>query len=148
MIGAWCRSGLTDPQIAKNLLIGTTTWKRFLEEKEELSDWVRECREDAQIQVENALFKRATGYEYEEVTRERRTMDDGTHKVVVTKKVLKQVAADVGAAVFWLEHRAPNKWPKQIVSAPNTESANNTIVGLAALLQNPVTVRQIGSENE
>lgn len=149
MIGAWARSGLTDPQIAKNLGIGNTTFKRYLEEKEELRDYVRECREDAQIQVENALFKRATGYEYEEITKERKQdPETGKWKLVVTKKVLKQVVPDVAAAQYWLEHRAPNRWPKSPVQGVNVDQANATIVGLAALIANPVPVREIGSENQ
>lgn len=148
MIGAWARSGLANTQIAKNIGIGTSTLSRFVDEQPELADWIRESREDAEIAVENALFKRATGYEYEEVTKERKSDGDGGNKLVVTKKVLKQVAPDVGAAQYWLEHRAPNKWSRNPVAGANIDGINGKIAGLAALIAKPVAVRAIGSENE
>lgn len=148
MIGAWARSGLANTTIAKNCGVSVDAFKKYLEEQEDLADWVRECREDAEIVVENALFKRATGFEYEEVTKERKMNEDGNYKLVVVKKVLKQVAPDVGAAQYWLEHRAPNKWTRNPVAGANIDGINGKIVGLAALITKPVAVRAIGSENE
>mgnify|MGYP006876283676 CR=1 FL=1 len=51
--------------------------------------------------VENALLKRALGYEYEEITYEH-----GEE----TKRVLKQVIPDTTAQIFWLKNRKPNNW--------------------------------------
>ena len=52
-------------------------------------------------QVENALLKRALGYQYDEITYE-----DG-EKI---KRVTKQVAPDTTAQIFWLKNRRPSKW--------------------------------------
>lgn len=147
MIAGWARSGLTDPQIAKNCQVGVTAFKRYLEEYEEFAEHVRTSREDATMLVENALFKRAIGYESVEVTKERRDVD-GVNKLIVVKKVIKQIAPDVNAAQYWLEHRAPNKWTRNPVAGLNIEDINTGITGLALLLTKPVPVREIGSEVE
>lgn len=147
LIMAFCRQGLTDPQIALKLGIATQTWKKFLEEHEELADWVTEGREFAQAQVENALFKRAIGFSYTEVTRERRQVpgEEG-FEMVITKKVKKTVQGDVGAQQYWLEHRAPNAWTRNPAPGTDTEGINAKISSLATLLNNPVPVRAVGSE--
>ena len=55
----------------------------------------------ADVQVENALFKRATGHDYEEMT-----WEDGK----LTKVVKKHIAGDVTAQIFWLKNRRPDLW--------------------------------------
>lgn len=148
MIGAWARSGLSNPQIAKNIGIGGSTMEKFVKRYEELKEWIEENRVGANMQVENALFKRATGYQYREVTKERKAQPDGTYKRVVTKVVVKEVPPDVGAAQWWLERRDPNRWPRIPVGDIDTTAANAHILGLAQLIAAPVKVREKGSENE
>ena len=52
-------------------------------------------------QVENALLKRALGYEYDEIT---------TEYGKEIKRVTKQVVPDVTAQIFWLKNRKPDQW--------------------------------------
>lgn len=59
-------------------------------------------------QVENALLKRALGYQYDEVTRE--MVEDGSGRLMVTKVVTKEVQPDVTAQIFWLKNRKPSEW--------------------------------------
>jgi hypothetical protein len=119
LITGWARNGLSNEQIALNLGIGITTFAGYRKQHEELEDALRLGREDAEVFVENALFKRATGYRYKEVTKERVKVYDedgdwtGEYKMVVKKSVTKEVAPDVSAQIYWLEHRAPNRWSKQ-----------------------------------
>ena len=105
-IEGWARDGLTDEQIAFNIGIRRQTlydWmKRFLV----ISDTLKRGKEVVDRQVENALLKRALGYEYDEVTCERD--DDGD--MVETKRVTKQVVPDVTAQIFWLKNRKPSEW--------------------------------------
>lgn len=55
-------------------------------------------------EVENAMLKRALGYEYEEVTQELVTdKDTGVTEMRVTKRVTKQIVPDVTAQIFWLK---------------------------------------------
>ena len=57
------------------------------------------------IEVENALLKRALGYEYVE-ERIEKSKRDGV-KVIQT---VKQVVPDTTAQIFWLKNRRPDKW--------------------------------------
>lgn len=154
MVTGWARNGATDSQIYMNLGIGETTWYRFLNEHEELSEALRLGREDAEVAVENALFKRAVGYRYNEVYRERKKVLDedgewtGEWELIVTKKVTKHVQPDVNAQTYWLEHRAPKRWEKNPTPGVDAGIVNEAIQSLAQLLANPVKERAIGSENE
>ncbi|WP_144519954.1 hypothetical protein, partial [Bacillus thuringiensis] len=66
-------------------------------------------KEVSDREVENALFKRATGYTYEEVTVERVQNEDDCESVE-TKRVKRQVPPDSTAIIFWLKNRKPQAW--------------------------------------
>ena len=72
LIEGWVRSGLTDEQISKNLGISKTTFYKYKEEHSELSELLKKEKEIVDYEVENALLKRALGYEYDEITYELR----------------------------------------------------------------------------
>lgn len=110
-IEGWARDGLTDEQISRNMGIGTTTLYRWKDEFEEIRESLKRGKEVVDRQVENALLKRALGYEYTETTREAvQDPNSGEVKMQVTKKVTKQVAPDTTAQIFWLKNRKPDKW--------------------------------------
>ena len=115
LIEGWARDGLTDEQIAKNLGVAVSTFNEYKKKYPEFSESLKKGKEIVDYEVENALLKRALGYEYDEVTYER-----GEE----TKRVTKQVNPDTAALIFWLKNRNPEKWrDKQVV-----ESNNNTTV--------------------
>ena len=111
----WCRNGATDEEIAKRLGIAYSTFKEYKNEFSAFSAVLKESKEFVDMQVENALLKRALGYSYEEITKE---VDEvGRRKV---KTVTKQVVPDVTAQIFWLKNRRPEKWrekPKETEEA-------------------------------
>lgn len=104
-IEGWARDGLTDEQIAENIGISRSTLSKWKNDHSDISDTLKRGKEVIDRQVENALLKRALGYEYTEVTKE--LTDAG---MVTTKKVTKQVAPDTTAQIFWLKNRKPNEW--------------------------------------
>lgn len=56
-------------------------------------------------EVENALFKRAIGYEYDEIC------EEYEHGVLTKKKITKKmVVPDTTAQIFWLKNRRPDAW--------------------------------------
>ena len=61
------------------------------------------------MEVENALLKRAKGFEYEETTTEIFEFPDGTTRKHI-KKTKKYYPPDTGAAYIWLKNRLPDKW--------------------------------------
>lgn len=107
-IEAWKRDGLTDEQICKNLGISVDTFYRYKVKYSEFSEAIKKGKEVADIEVENALFKRAIGYTYKEVTKEVKDIDG--KKSTFIKEVTKVVPGDVAAQIFWLKNRKSNNW--------------------------------------
>ena len=101
----WARDGLTDEQIAQNMVIGYSTLQTWKMKYQDIRDTLKRGKEVVDLQVENTLLKRALGYEYEEVSEK---YESGT---LTEKKVTKkQVVPDTTAQIFWLKNRRPDKW--------------------------------------
>lgn len=109
-ITGWARDGLTDEQIAHNMGISRSTLKEWRAKYPAISAALKESKELVDRLVENALLKRALGYEYEEITEELTKTEDGTLAMRETKRVRKQVAPDTTAQIFWLKNRKPDDW--------------------------------------
>ena len=67
LVEAWARDGLIDEQIAKNLGIGWTTLKEYKNKYPSFLSALKDGKKVVDIEVENALYKRALGYSYVEV---------------------------------------------------------------------------------
>lgn len=107
-IAAWTRDGLSEHQIANNLGVHVNTFSRAKRHKEygpAICEALAHGREVADIEVENALYKRAIGYEYEEVKEEY----EGS--ILVKRTVIKKIIPpDTGAQIFWLKNRKTDTW--------------------------------------
>ena len=101
LLSGWARKGLSDQQIAKNIGISRSTLNEWRKKYPDISDTLKKGKEVVDLQVENALLKRALGYHYDEVT-----MENG----IETKRVTKEVIPDTTAQIFWLKNRRPDKW--------------------------------------
>lgn len=114
-IEGWARDGLTDEQIAANIGIGYSTLQTWKSKYQDIQDTLKRGKEIVDRQVENALLKRALGYEYEEV---REKYEGG----VLTERTVtkKEVVADTTAQIFWLKNRKPDKWRDK----PNYEDSS------------------------
>lgn len=110
LLEGWARSGLTDEQIAKNIGINRTTLYDWKKKETNIADALKRGKEVIDFEVENALLKRALGYEYEE-----ETYENG----ILTKKVKKQVPPDTTAQIFWLKNRQVKKWRDKVEIADN-----------------------------
>ncbi len=108
---AWARDGLTDEQIATNMGIVPSTLYEWKKKYAEISEALKRGKEVVDIEVENALLKRAKGYSYIETTRELVTdRETGESRLEVTKVVTKEVQPDTTAQIFWLKNRKPKEW--------------------------------------
>ena len=116
LLEGWARDGLTDEQIAKNIGINRTTLYDWKKKETNIADALKKGKEIIDFEVENALLKRALGYEYEE-----ETYENG----ILTKKVKKQVAPDTTAQIFWLKNRKPNNWKDRIETDEDKEAVAN-----------------------
>lgn len=124
LVEAWARNGLTDEQIAKNLGISKDTFYKYKKEHTDFSDSLKRGKEIIDIEVENALLKRALGYKYNEVTKE--LTDEGLQ---VTKIVTKEVQPDTTAQIFWLKNRKPEDW-RDKKDIEHSGNVNNPYEGL------------------
>lgn len=108
----YAREGLTDKQIAKNLGIALSSFYEYQKQHSEFMDALKRGKAPVDIEVENALLKRARGYEIEEVTVEYKPGKDGEDKAKPTsiKKVKRQVLPDPTSMIFWLKNRLRKKW--------------------------------------
>ena len=131
LLEGWARDGLTDEQIAHNIGINVKTlwdWKvRF----DPICNAIKKGKAPVDIQVENALLKRALGYEYEEVTTEitetpyiDRKGKERVRKQKHVKKTKKIVLPDTTAQIFWLKNRRPDKWRDKREEAVSIHSAD------------------------
>lgn len=120
LVEGWARNGLTDEQIANNLGISKQTFYNYKSKYVDFFDALKKGKEVVDIEVENALLKRALGYKYDEVTIEE--SDDGS---VRTKTVTKEVIPDTTAQIFWLKNRKPKQWrDKQNIEANINNNTN------------------------
>jgi transcriptional regulator with XRE-family HTH domain len=126
LLEGWSRDGLSLEQIAKNIGIDESTIYKWKSSKVEIFEALKKGKEVADYEVENAVFKRATGYTYEE-----KTYEDG----VLKKTVIKEVPPDTTAQIYWLKHRQREKWGEKEV--PNNNDVNERITNIANLLNNP-----------
>lgn len=110
MIEDWARQGLTDEQIAKNMNISYSTFREWKKKYSALSAALKKGKAPIDFEVENALLKRALGFEYEETETVFEDVDGKPKKRI--KKTIKYAPPDTSACIFWLKNRKPNHWRK------------------------------------
>ncbi len=132
--------GLDESEISYSLGL---TKRKFdaLKQQKEIADAFSTGEEHRARKVEDALYRRAVGFEYEEVVNassspsagtgidKRKTLQNGkngsTAKPTLksaekssAKSTIKTVIPDVTACIFWLKNRQADKWrdPKDITN--------------------------------
>lgn len=123
LIEGWARSGLTDEQIAHNIGIRRETLYDWIKKHPNISNALKKGKEVADFEVENAMFKSALGYEFEEV--KTYIEDSGSGKKKRIEKTKKHVAPNVTAQIFWLKNRKSAEWRDK----QNVEHSGNIDVG-------------------
>ena len=112
LLEGWARNGLSQRQIAHNMGIGYTTLKEWLHRYPAIAAPLKDrAKSLADLEVENALRKRALGCVVRETIYERqRNKETGEYEMVVVRIVEKEIAPDITAAIFWLKNREPGDW--------------------------------------
>lgn len=109
LLQGWARQGLSNEQISNNIGIHESTFYRWQSMYSDIREAIKKGKEVVDFEVENALLKRALGYEKEKT----RTYlkDDGTGQKTKHVEVTKEhVPPDPTAMIFWLKNRKPNEW--------------------------------------
>ena len=102
----WARAGLTNAQIAHNCGVSRETLDKWGKRFSDISDTLKAGKEIADLEVENAMFRSATGFAYDEKTFE--CSSDG--EMIHTRTVSKQSLPNVTAQIFWLKNRKRDVW--------------------------------------
>ena len=109
LIQGWARDGLSDKQIANNIGIAECTLYDWKKKYPKFTEALKKGKEVADYEVENALYNRAIGYEYEEVMTEVREFPDGSSEKHI-RRTKRFIPPDTAAMVFWLKNRKPEQW--------------------------------------
>lgn len=117
MIEGWARQGLTDEQIASNIGIGTTTFYTWVDRFPVIRESLKKGKAPVDFEVENALYKRAVGFEYEETETLIEEVNGETKKKV--KRIKRTALPDTSAIIFWLKNRKPEQWRKMNPTVEN-----------------------------
>lgn len=107
-IPSWRKQGLTEEQIAQKLRIAYSTLNVYKERYSELSEALKKGKEELIEELEDSLYKKAMGYEYEETETWLEEVDGVQKKRV--KRIKKVAHPDTGALAFALKNLAPDKW--------------------------------------
>lgn len=114
MLEGWARRGLTDKEIAHNVGVSERQFTRWKNDYPSILSALKRGKEITDLIVEGALYKRACGYEYEEITTEIEDLPPNKKGEVRQKKHIKKtkkfVPPDVTAQIFWLKNRRPDLW--------------------------------------
>lgn len=124
-ISGWARDGLIDEQIAKNIGVSYSTFRDWKKRFPALSAALKESKEVVDRQVENALFKSAVGFIYEEET------VTNAGDVVLVKKYSKP---NTTAQIFWLKNRKRNQWTDKSEVKVEGTIQTNKLDGILAQL--------------
>jgi hypothetical protein len=101
--------------------ISTTSLYDYQLKFPEITDALKRGKAPVDNEVENALLKRAMGFEYEEVTTEIIEQPDGSQRKHV-KKTKKMVVPDTVAQIFWLKNRRPELWRDKPIATETAET--------------------------
>lgn len=107
------RDGLTDEQIAHNIGIVRTTLYDWKNKYEDINNALKRGKEVIDRQVENALLKRALGYEYEEI-KTTKDIDGQGRETIKIERTVKYSHGDTTAQIFWLKNRMPQSWRNKV----------------------------------
>ena len=107
-----CKKGFIDVEIADFFEVDVSTLNRWKEAHPEFRESLKDGKRHSDSKVEDSLYNRALGYEFQEVKEE---LEGGT--VTKTTRTTRQLAGDTTAQIFWLKNRQPERWrDKQEVS--------------------------------
>lgn len=106
LIAGWRRRGVPLTTIATEYIgVSKTAWWGWYRGSEELRKACAVAKDVADATVENALFRKAVGYDYTETVEE---LVEG--ELVLTKRYTRHMPPDTKAILSWLYNRLPNLW--------------------------------------
>ena len=109
LLEGWARDGLTEEQIANNIGISRQSLWEWKKKEVDILNALKKGKEVVDIEVENALLKRALGYT---ITIVEQKLDKEGCVHTLEKDV--HVPGDTTAQIFWLKNRKRQQWRDKI----------------------------------
>lgn len=113
----WATMGLSETQIAYNLGISRATLENYKRDHLDILESLKRGKNQADFKVENALYKKATGYIVKETVAVKCKdiyYDDNNNKCqrerLDTVEIEKEVPAETNAIKFYLINRKQGRW--------------------------------------
>lgn len=103
-----CALGATDAQLADFFEVAVSTVALWKVEHSEFSDALKLAKAKADESVEQSLYRRAMGYEHDEV--DIRVVAGE----VIQTPIRKHYPPDTTACIFWLKNRKPAEWRDKV----------------------------------
>jgi hypothetical protein len=114
-----CKLGATDAQMADFFQVSISTINLWKVEHPEFSESISVPKDIADAKVEQSLYRRAMGYEHDEV--DIRVVNGE----IIETPIRKYYPPDTSAMIFWLKNRKKEEWRDKVeqeISNPEGES--------------------------
>lgn len=99
-----CKLGATDAQLADFFEVAVSTINLWKVQHPEFSESIKVPKSEADERVEQSLYRRAVGYEHDEV--DLRVIGGE----LIQTPIRKHYPPDATAMIFWLKNRKPAEW--------------------------------------
>ena len=131
LLEGWARDGLTEEQIANNIGISRQSLWEWKKKEVDILNALKKGKEVVDIEVENALLKRALGYT---ITLKEQKVDKNGCVHDLVKDV--HVPGDTTAQIFWLKNRRKQQWRDRVEYENTGENKNGVMDELVEALKN------------
>lgn len=129
LVQGWRRDGLSDDQVSKNIGISRETLYQWLKKYADFADAYKKGTEVSTYEIENALYKSASGHYVEEIEIIETENDIG--KTVTKKKHRRYIPPNTAAQIFILKNRRSDFWrDSRLIETKNEGQLASLIEGL------------------
>lgn len=135
-IQEWAMNGARNEDIAHNMGINVSTFYAWCNEHQEFLDALKTAKEVSDIQIENALYKKALGYtvklaknfKIREVIYDNNGKKIKEEEKLVTAYDEQHIPADTTAQIFWLKNRKPTIWRDKVEQGISLDTPIGVII--------------------
>lgn len=134
-VAGWlARHGYDDAQICEAMGIAVSTLHEWKKKYKEFSEALKQDKSFTDSLVEDSLYQRAIGYEYDEIITDE-SKDKAGKKVTKTRTIKKTALPDVTAQIFWLKNRQRELWRDKIQHEHTGENGGPVQVDVSGFKQ-------------
>lgn len=132
LLTAWARDGLIDKEIAEKMNVSPPTLYKYKKMFPQIVEALRKGKELVDVEVENALYKKALGYNVpvqkafklkDIVYNENGKKISETERIEYAEEEI-HIPADTTAQIFWLKNRKKKQWRDKVEYETNNDELN------------------------